>query len=117
MVLIGLIGIFLLLYGLWYPLKGDLWVYMQVTGTVYLSSMSVILIAACYWKPANNWGAIAAIIIGSVVPVGFLIMQQLEATQAAAAALGPYKVGAATYFLAGAAMVLGSMLKTRYSRA
>ena len=116
-VLIGLIGIFLLLYGLWYPLKGDLWVYMQVTGTVYLSSMSVILIAACYWKSANNWGAIAAIIIGSVVPVGFLIMQQLEATQSTVAALGPYKVGAATYFLAGAAMVLGSLLKTRFKTA
>jgi len=34
-VLIAIIAVFLLLYGLWYPLKGDLWVYMQVTGTIY----------------------------------------------------------------------------------
>ncbi len=110
-ILIALIGIFLLLYGLWYPLKGDLWVYMQVTGTVYLSSMSVILIAACYWDRANNWGAIAAIIVGSVIPIGFLIMQQLEATAEIAAAVGPYKAGVATFVFTGGAMVIGSMMK------
>ncbi|TDI71097.1 MAG: sodium:solute symporter family protein [Bacteroidetes bacterium] len=112
-VIIALIGLFLLLYGLWYPLKGDLWVYMQVTGAVYLSSMSVILIAACYWKQANNWGAFGAIIVGSIIPIGFLIMQQMESTQAQAMAVevGPYKVGVATYLLAGIAMIFGSMLK------
>jgi SSS family solute:Na+ symporter len=110
-ILIGFIGIFLLLYGLWYPLKGDLWVYMQVTGTVYLASMSVILIAACYWERANNWGAIAAIIVGSVIPVGFLILQQMERTQTVMAMIGPYKVGAATYFITGAAMIIGSLVK------
>jgi SSS family solute:Na+ symporter len=112
-VLIAFIGLFLLLYGLWYPLKGDLWVYMQVTGTVYLASMSVILIAACYWKDANNWGAFAAIIIGSAIPIGFLVMQQLESTQETAMAIGPYKVGVATYLLTAVAMVLGSWLKSK----
>ena len=111
--LIGLIGVFLLLYGLWYPLKGDLWVYMQVTGTVYLASMSVILIAACYWKEANNWGAISAIIVGSVIPIGYLIAQQLESTQEAALAIGPYKVGSATYLITGMAMVIGTLLKNK----
>ena len=31
-VIVGCIGIFLLAYGLWYPLKGDLWTYLTVTG-------------------------------------------------------------------------------------
>ena len=31
--------------------------------------MSVLLIACCYWKRANNWGAIAAIVVGAVLPV------------------------------------------------
>ncbi len=112
-ILIALIGVFLLLYGLWYPLKGDLWVYMQVTGTVYLASMSIILISACYWKPANNWGAISAIVVGSVIPIGFLVMQQIEMTQQAANNLGPYKVAVGTYMLTGAAMILGSTLKNK----
>lgn len=110
-VLIAMIGIFLLAYGLWYPLKGDLWVYLQVTGTIYLSSMSVILIAACYWEKANNWGAIAAIITGSIIPVSFLIMQQVEFSQSLAQKIGPYKIGVATYIITAIAMWIGSRMK------
>ena len=113
-ILIGLIGIFLLVYGLWYPLKGDLWVYLQVTGTIYLSSMSVILIAGCYWRKANNWGAVAAIITGSLIPISFLIMQQIDFTQELARSIGPYKVGVATYFITAIAMVIGSLIKNSF---
>lgn len=115
-VLIGLIGIFLLVYGLWYPLKGDLWVYLQVTGTIYLSSMSVILIAACYWSKANHWGAIAAIITGSIIPISFLVMQQIECTQSLTQKIGPYKVGVATYIITGFAMLLGSWMKNNFQK-
>ena len=110
--LIAGIGVFLLLYGLWYPLKGDLWTYLQVTGTIYLSSMSVLLIAACYWKRANDWGATAAIAVGGIIPMSYLVMQELEATQAAVLAIGPYAFGIATYAAAAAAMLIGSVLKS-----
>jgi len=109
--LVAGIGTFLLLYGLWYPLKGDLWVYLQVTGTIYLASMSVILIATCYWDKANDWGAMAAIAVGSIIPITFLILQQLDSTKELAASIGPYKSGGATYFLTALAMVGGSYLK------
>lgn len=109
--IVALIGIFLLLYGLWYPLKGDLWTYLGVTGTIYLSSMSVLLIACCYWKPANNWGAGAAIMFGAIIPVAFLVMQQVPATKQLAEDIGPYYSGIATYAIAAAAMVVGSLLK------
>ena len=56
-------------YGLWYPLKGDVYAYLLVTGTIYLASISTLLIACCYWKRANNWGAIAAIVLGAALPV------------------------------------------------
>jgi SSS family solute:Na+ symporter len=110
-IIVALIGIFLLIYGLWYPLKGDLWVYLQVTGTIYLSSMSTILIAACYWEKANNWGAIGAIILGCVIPISFLILQELPATQAFAQQIGPYKSAIAAYVMTAVAMVFGSILK------
>lgn len=115
-ILIVCIGIFLLLYGLWYPLQDDLWVYLEVTGTIYLSSMAVILIAACYWKKANNWGAFAAIVTGALIPVSFLIMQQLESTQSLAATIGPYKTGIATYLAAGMGMVIGSLIKPYFKK-
>jgi SSS family solute:Na+ symporter len=109
--IVALIGIFLLFYGLWYPLKGDLWTYLGVTGTIYLASMSVLLISCCYWKRANNWGAAAAIIFGAGIPIGYLVLEQLSVTKAMAAKIGPYYSGIATYLIVALAMVVGSLLK------
>lgn len=105
------IGVFLLFYGLWYPLKGDLWTYLGVTGTIYLSSMTTLLIACCYWKRANNWGAAAAIGVGATVPIGYLVLEQVPATKDLAKQIGPYYSGIATYALVAVAMVVGSWLK------
>lgn len=112
--IVALIGVFLLLYGLWYPLKGSLWTYISVTGAIYLSSMSVLLIACCYWKKANNWGATGAIILGFITPVAYLIMEQMAPTSAGyamAKSIGPYYSGIASFVLAALAMVFGSLIK------
>jgi SSS family solute:Na+ symporter len=109
--IVGCIGIFLLVYGLWYPLKGNLWNYLAITGTIYLASMSVLLISCCYWKRANNWGAAGAIIAGAVIPITYLVMEQLPATKGLAARIGPYQSGIATYAVAWTAMIGGSLLK------
>jgi SSS family solute:Na+ symporter len=109
--IVAIIGVFLLFYGLWYPLKGDLWTYLGVTGTIYLSSMTTLVIACCYWKRANNWGAAGAIIVGALVPITYLVIEQLEPTAAMAKKIGPYYSGIATYVLVALAMVIGSLLK------
>lgn len=114
--IVAMIGLFLLFYGLWYPLKGNLWDYLGVTGTIYLSSMSVLLIACCYWKDANNWGAIGAILLGAIFPVGFLVLEQVPSTADWAKAIGPYKSGIASYVASGSAMVLGSLVKKYWLR-
>jgi SSS family solute:Na+ symporter len=111
--IVAVIGLFLLVYGLWYPLRGDLWTYLGVTGTIYLSSMSALLLACCYWRRANDWGAMAAIGAGAIIPVGFLVMQQLPSTTALAAKIGPYYSGIAAYVATSVAMVVGSLLKPR----
>ena len=82
-----------------------------MTGTIYLSSMSVLLIACCYWKRANSWGAAAAIFFGAVLPVLYLVLEQVQATSVwLRGHIGPYYSGIATYLLAGLAMVIGSLL-------
>jgi len=112
--IVALIGIFLLLYGLWYPLKGDLWTYLGVTGTIYLASISTLLIACCYWKRANSWGAAGAIIFGALFPVLYLVLEQLPYTSDfAKKTIGPYWSGIAAYIIAGMAMVIGSLLKPK----
>jgi SSS family solute:Na+ symporter len=110
--IVALIGVFLLVYGLWYPLSGDLWTYLGVTGTIYLASMSVLLVACCYWKRANSWGAAGAILFGAVIPSLYLVLEQLPATSEPVKRLiGAYYSGIATYVIAALAMVIGSLLK------
>jgi SSS family solute:Na+ symporter len=109
--LVAAIGVFLLIFGLWYKLEGDLWTYLTLTGTIYLASISTLLIACCYWKRANNWGAIASIAVSAVIPLGFLVLEKADG--AAAKAIGPYASGIAAYLLSGVAMVIGSLLKPK----
>lgn len=108
-VIIAWIGVFLLIYGLWYPLKGDLWRYLMVTGAIYMSSMSVLLIACCYWKRANNWGAAGAIIFGAAVPITYLVLEQT--TPWAKTKIGADWAGIASFLFAALAMIVGSLLK------
>jgi SSS family solute:Na+ symporter len=115
-IIVAAIGAFLLFYGLWYRIRGNLWDYLTVTGTIYLASLSVLLIACCYWKRANSWGAIGAIVAGALFPIAFLVLQQVPATSALATAIGPYYAGIAAYVLAAIAMVIGSLLRPEEAR-
>jgi SSS family solute:Na+ symporter len=108
--IIACIGVFLMIYGLWYKLEGDLWTYLGITGTIYLSSMSVLLIACCYWKRANNWGAFAAIFFGATVPVSTLILQKYGPWTAWIKDNQPL-CGIVTYVIVAMAMIVGSFLK------
>ncbi len=112
-VIIALIGIFLLVYGLWYPLKQGIWTYLTVTGTIYLASMSTLLVASCYFPSANSWGAAAAIVVGAVIPVAYLVCEQLSATSEMALRIGPERWNIAAFAGTAIAMVVGSYLKPR----
>ncbi len=109
--IVACIGVFLLFYGLLYPLEGNLWDYLSTTGTIYLASMSVLLVACCYWKRANSWGAAAAIAVGALVPLSFLTMQKLEGTRQFVADIGPNWTGLIAYAATALAMVVGSLAK------
>jgi len=112
--LVGAIGLFLLFYGLWYPLEGDLWAYLGVTGTIYLASMSTLLVACCYWPRANASGAVAAIVVGAVLPVAYLVAERVAPELAKS--IGPYWSGLSAYAGAALAMVVGSLLGSPVSK-
>lgn len=109
--IIALIGLFLLVFGLWYPLRGDIWTYLTVTGTIYLSSMSVLLVSCCYWPRANNWGASGAIVAGAAFPIAYLVLELIPATHDFAAWVGPNYAGMAGFGGSATAMIVGSLLK------
>ena len=104
---------------MFYKLEGDLWTYLGVTGTIYLSSMSVLLIACCYWRRANNWGATAAIICGAFFPAMFLIIEKQSPMlkEMLGGGKSPYYTGIAAYVIAALAMIIGSLLKPQAARA
>ena len=96
--------------------------------------MSALLIACCYWKRANNWGAIAAIIVGAALPILALSLnlfvqvpvldetgaQILKDGKLVTQGLARYYVGdnfvnIGTFLATGLAMVVGSLLKPRSS--
>ena len=68
------IGVFLLFYGLWYELPGNAWDYLAVTGNIYLASVFTLLVAALYWRRATTKGAYAALVLGAIGPITFLVM-------------------------------------------
>lgn len=113
--IVAAIGVFLFFYGLLYKLEGRLWDYLTTTGTVYLSSTSVLLIACCYWKRANNWGAGAAIVIGAVFPIGYLFLEKTipggDATLHDVYGFTKDRAKIASFLLAAVFMVVFSLVK------
>ncbi len=109
--IVAALGVFFLFYGLWYPLKGSVWAYLTITATIGFASMTTLLISCCYWKRANNWGAAGAIIAGAVVPLSYLVLEQVPATHDFALWIGPNWSGIAAFTGSGLAMVAGSLLK------
>ncbi|MBI5773989.1 MAG: sodium:solute symporter family protein [Verrucomicrobia bacterium] len=111
--IVALIGVYLLVFGLLYSIEGNVWSYLLLTGSIYLSSMSVLLIACCYWRRANNWGALGAIILGAAVPIAHLSMEKIPATAKLAASLGKDAAGIGAFVAAAIGMIAGSLLKPR----
>jgi SSS family solute:Na+ symporter len=107
------IGLFLFWYGLVVRMPENMWSYITITGTIYLSSMSILMIACCYWKRANSWGAAGSILFGSIIPLTYVFAQQIAPKSLIATALTAEQNGIIAFACSGTAMVVGSLLKPR----
>jgi len=65
-VLILLIGIFLLVWSLWYPLGQDMWDYLAVTAAIYFTGAIALLVGGLYWQYASRAGAYVALSTGAL---------------------------------------------------
>ena len=63
---IVVIGAFLLFWGLWYEVGQELWDYLAITGTVYLSGALPVIVGGLYWRRASSAGALAALVCGGI---------------------------------------------------
>lgn len=101
------IGLFLLMWGLWFEAPVSLWNYMAVTGTIYLAGAFTVVVAGLYWKKASTTGATIALYAGLIAILG----------------IGPWTrgdnvpfyltdkfIGLMTFVIAFLGMVIGSFL-------
>lgn len=71
--IVVVIGAFLLFWGVWYPLPASVWIYMAITGSIYLSGAGVVLIGGMYWRGASSVGALCALFGGLISLLGLVI--------------------------------------------
>ena len=100
------IAAFLLFYGLWYKMPGNAWDYLAVTGNIYLASVFALLVAGLYWPRANAIGAYAALILGAVGPLTFLIVNAVVTKEHQ---IAPEVAGASSFALSFLGMIIGSL--------
>jgi len=71
------IGIFILVWGLWYDLGQDLWDYMAISGAIYFTGAIALLVFGLYWKRASKVGAYLALICGFLALIGLKPVQNI----------------------------------------
>ncbi len=112
-----LVGIFLLVFGLWYQIPDTAFQYLAVTASMYVSGALACVAAGMYWRKANLVGAYAALALGALAPMAFLLLEKSRY------ALPPWLLfitdvnvaGFLSYFLAALGMVAGSLATQRSS--
>jgi SSS family solute:Na+ symporter len=106
-----LIGVFLLIWGIWYELPESVWTYMGVTGTVYVSGSATALIGGMYWKRASSTGAIWGM-CGGLFAIAGLFVESLQSIvgESIAAMISAESVALAVYGLCIMLFVAGSLI-------
>ncbi|MEE2708317.1 MAG: sodium:solute symporter family protein [Gemmatimonadota bacterium] len=81
-VFIVLIGLFLLVWGLWYDLGQDMWDYMVISGAIYFTGAFALLFLGLYWKRASTTGAYLAMAAGITAVAGLVPVKNALGLQA-----------------------------------
>jgi SSS family solute:Na+ symporter len=69
------VSLFLMFWGLYYTPPGAVYLYLNITGTIFLAGAFVCVIGGLYWKRANTTGGYAAMLLGAagaIIPYFFL---------------------------------------------
>ena len=99
------IGIFILVWGLWYDLGQDLWDYMAISGAIYFTGAIALLVFGLYWKRASKVGAYLALICGFGALLGLKPIQAVFGMN-----VSTEIVGLTVIALSILAMIAGSLL-------
>jgi len=95
------VSAFLMFWGLYYTPPGAVYLYLNITGTIFLAGAFASVVGGLYWPRANLLGGYLAMIAGAagaIVPFFFLHWNETV-------------VGFGSFGLAAAGLVVGSLLR------
>jgi SSS family solute:Na+ symporter len=107
------IGIFILVWGLWYPLGQDLWDYMAISGAIYSIGATTLLVFGLYWKRAGKVGAYLALICGFSAFLGLRPVQVLLGLDISSAVVGLIVLALAIVLMVVASLVFPNRDKSK----
>ena len=112
-----LVGLFLLVFGLWYKIPDTAFQYLALTGSMYVSGALACVAAGMYWRKANLVGAYASLGMGAIAPASFLVLEKVrDALPSWLLFITDVNIaGLLSFLLAGAGMVLGSLATQKFS--
>jgi solute:Na+ symporter, SSS family len=94
------VSLFVMFWGLYYQLPGAVYLYLNITGTIFLAGAFVCVIGGLYWKRASTGGGYAAMLMGAagaIIPYFFLHWSENV-------------TGFAAFGLSAAGLVFGSLI-------
>jgi SSS family solute:Na+ symporter len=71
------VGIFIFFFSLLFKQTEHIVLFMAITGAIFLGGSGPMLIGGLYWKRGSTSAAWSALIVGSTLAVGGMVMQQL----------------------------------------
>ena len=69
------VSLFLMFWGLYYTPPGAVYLYLNITGTIFLAGAFVCVVGGLYWRRSNTTGGYAAMLLGAagaIIPYFFL---------------------------------------------
>lgn len=101
------VSLFLMFWGLYYTPPGAVYLYLNITGTIFLAGAFVCVIGGLYWSRSTTLGGYMAMIAGAagaIIPFFFLHWSENV-------------TGFAAFGLAAAGLIVGSLLSRQKSTA
>ena len=94
------VSLFLMFWGLYYTPPGAVYLYLNITGTIFLAGAFVCVVGGLYWRRANTTGGYLAMLAGAagaIIPFFFLHWSENV-------------TGFAAFGLAALGLVIGSLV-------
>ncbi|MFH1614584.1 MAG: sodium:solute symporter [Planctomycetota bacterium] len=73
------VAVFIFFFGLWFRQTQQIFMFMHITGSIYLGGVGVVIIGGLYWPKGTTAAAWVAMIFGSAAAIAAVIAQQIWA--------------------------------------